>query len=71
VTPRAMRLGPGDRSGLGPVTIDTKLQATFRADTPGNPGRAVIFDLPHGVTALEVTQDGTLANSPLRVTEVR
>jgi len=66
-----VRLGPGDRGGLGPVWIDPKLQATFRADTPGNPGRAVIFDLKPGVIALEVSQDGTAATSPLRVTEVR
>ena len=66
-----VRLGPGDRGGLGPVVVASGLVTTFRADTPGNPGRAVIYDLPAGVTALEVSQDGTAANSPLRVTEVR
>ncbi len=66
-----VRLGPGDRGGLGPATVAPDLVATFRADTPGNPGRAVIYDLPPGVTALEVSQDGTTATSPLRVTQVR
>jgi hypothetical protein len=66
-----VRLGPGDRGGVGPASLEAGRSALLRTDTPGNPGRPVMTDLWPGATVVEVTQDGELANSPLRVTVVR
>ena len=65
-----VRLGPGDRGGIGPVTIDANRPALLRADTPGNPGRPVTLEVRPGGMVVEVTQEGTTANGPLHVNEV-
>ena len=65
-----VRLGPGDRGGAGPTTIDANRHALVRVDTPGNPGRPVMLDLRPGGTVVEVTQEGTTASGPLHITEL-
>lgn len=60
-----IRLGPGDRGGIGPVSVDARRQLVLRADTPGNPGRPAMLDVTPGTTVATVGQDGAAANSPI------
>lgn len=64
---QGIRLGPGDRGGVGPVSVDAQRPVVLRTDTPGNPGRPAMLELAPGTTAAEVTQEGTTANAPIRL----
>ena len=67
----SVRLGPGDRSGLGPVRTEKDHGAYLTVDTLGNPGRPVTMDLAPGAVFVEVQQDGEGPNSRIRVVEKR
>ncbi len=67
----SVRLGPGDRSGLGPVRTEKDHGAYLTVDTLGNPGRPVTMDLAPGAAFVEVQQDGEGPNSRIRVVEKR
>jgi len=78
VTPRgerfglsSVRLGPGDRTGMGPFTVNNDALVSLTLDTTPNPNRPVIVDLRPGLTSLEVTTPSTEAASPLQVREIR
>jgi hypothetical protein len=64
------RLGPGDRAGLGPWTLDSREVVWAQFDTNPNPERAPELTLRPGLSVLEVTQDGTATAGPLRVREI-
>ncbi|HYD01855.1 MAG TPA: hypothetical protein VEB22_11565 [Phycisphaerales bacterium] len=66
----SVRLGPGDRGGVGPVRIDQQRTAVLRVDYAGNPGRPEVITLTPGTTVAEVTQEGTTANAPLNLRPV-
>jgi hypothetical protein len=63
------RLGPGDRSYVGPVRTDKDHGAFLSIDTLGNPGRPLAMDLPPGTSFFEIRQDGPSPDSPLRLVE--
>lgn len=60
-----VRLGPGDRGGIGPVAVDARRSVVLRADSQGNGGRPAMLDVTPGTTVAIVGQDGTTANSPI------
>ncbi|HZW06632.1 MAG TPA: hypothetical protein VFF65_05870 [Phycisphaerales bacterium] len=66
----SLRLGPGDRGGVGPVRIDQQRTAVLRVDFAGNPGRPALITLTPGTTTAEVTQEGATANAPLNLRPV-
>ncbi len=63
------RLGPGDRTFLGPVRTEKNHGAFLSIDTYGNPGRPVTADILPGTAYIEVVQDGQGADSPIRIVE--
>ena len=63
------RLGPGDRTFLGPVRTEKSHGAFLSIDTYGNPGRPVTADILPGTAYIEVVQDGQGADSPIRIVE--
>jgi hypothetical protein len=63
----ALRLGPGDKSGIAPVQMDTVRSVFVRVDSLVRPGNPVVFDLRPGWTILEITQDGDQVTGPLHV----
>lgn len=63
------RLGPGDRAFVGPVRVDKNKGAYLTVDAMGNPGRPITVDLLEGTAFLEVQQDGTGSNPPMRIVE--
>ncbi len=63
------RLGPGDRTYLGPVRTRKNSGAFLSIDTMGNPGTPVTADLNPGTAFVEVQQDGPAADAPLRLVE--
>ena len=63
------RLGPGDRTFLGPVRTDKGNGAFLSIDTFGNPGRPITADIIPGTAFIEVHQDGQSADAPLRIVE--
>ena len=67
----SLRLGPGDRGGVGPVRVEQHRSVVLRVDSLGNPGRPAVIDLMPGTTIAEATQDGTNANAPLLLRPVQ
>lgn len=68
-----IRLGPGDRGGMGPVTLDANRPIVLRANRPGAsdaPPNPVLIDLVPGRTGVEIGQDGTAFGSPIVVRTV-
>lgn len=63
------RLGPGDRTFLGPVRTEKNYGAFLSIDTYANPGRPVTADIVPGTAFIEVVQDGQTADSPIRIVE--
>ena len=63
------RLGPGDRTFLGPVRTEKNYGAFLSIDTYGNPGRPVTADIVPGTAFIEVVQDGQGPDSPIRIVE--
>lgn len=63
------RLGPGDRVFVGPIRTDKRHGAFLSIDSLGNPGRPITLDLQPGTVFLEVQQDGTGPDAPLRIFE--
>jgi hypothetical protein len=62
-----LRLGPGDRGGIGPVRTDTTRPVLIRADSAVRPGDPVLLDLWPGWTIVEVSQDGSGTTGPLHL----
>lgn len=65
-----MRLGPGDRGGIGPVIVQSSQIVVLRTDVYGNPSRPCFMELRPGTTYAEVNQESPLATAPMRLREV-
>jgi hypothetical protein len=65
-----LRLGPGDRGGIGPVQTDTTRTVLIRTDSAVRPGEPVMLDVRPGWTIVEVRQDGANTTGPLHVRQV-
>jgi len=70
----SQRLGPGDRRGMGPYTVDQREVVWLRLDTLPNPQRPVEMTLRPGLSVLEVTQavdeSGSTTAGPLLIREI-
>lgn len=64
------RLGPGDRTGLGPASVNQNQSVIVRADAQGNTGHPAVLDLRPGTTVVDVTQDGPNTTGQIRLREV-
>lgn len=62
----SVRLGPGDRGGLGPV-VAREGRAFVVVDTVPNPGTPVRVPIAIGTTVIEVIQQGNQMSGPLEV----
>jgi len=67
----AVRLGPGDRGGMGPFAVRNDALVTVTVDTVPNPQRPAAVDLRPGLNVFEVTQQGEKTAGPLQVRELR
>jgi hypothetical protein len=64
-----MRLGPGDRGAIGPVSMRTG-RAMLVVDTKGNPTGPAQLDLPPGTSVVRIEQDNDSSSSPIHLRDI-
>lgn len=64
-----IRLGPGDRGAIGPVSMRTG-RAMLIVDTKGNPTGPADMDLAPGTSVVRIEQDSDASNSPIRLHDI-